>query len=185
MDNPPSGITTATYRHVEALAAAMCREHAREARDTADVSPPAALRLSLAGSLEAYAMLADDGATPVFAMGVEQAGLLSGSAMVWMLGTDAMKRRPAALLRAARWGVNRAFAVTGADRLEQYIPEWYGAGLRFALRLGFGAGPANLRCGNGVRLRHVVLARAAARSDNRKGQPWEYSTPHSPRPAYP
>lgn len=118
------------------LAASLSPFHRREIAETSGISVTAALTISLATSLEAYAYCPPPGA-PVFIMGVERASPLTGTAMVWMLGSPDMPRYARGLLRAGRWGKERAFALTGAEALCQFIPSWYETGLRFAVRLGF------------------------------------------------
>lgn len=139
------------------LAERLSAEHAREIDEVSGLPVRAALELSLAASVEAYAFVSPDTHQAVFMMGVEAVSPITSGAMVWMLGTAEIARRPAAVLRSARWGVDRAFAVTGALRLEQYIPAWYRTGLRFVQRLGFGLEPSGLRGGrDGVFWRAVM-----------------------------
>lgn len=161
MDNLPRGVMPATPELASAMAPRLSPEHRREILATAGMHPGDALALSLAASLEAYAFVprAEEGA--VFMMGVEEASRITGTAMVWMLGTLEMQRYPARVLRAARWGVKRAFAVTGAAGLEQYIPRWYGTGLRFVQRLGFALTPLRVRGYDGGDLWRVVVHAAA------------------------
>lgn len=156
MDNRPRNVVPAIAGMIPALAARLAADHRREIADTVAMPPRAALEVSLAASAEAYALV-DRYGEPVFMMGVEPASPLTGSAMVWMLGTDAVRNRPALTLRTARWGLARAFRATGAKRLEQYIPEWYRTGLRFARRLGFVAVPPRLRSAKGVALCRVLM----------------------------
>lgn len=136
MDSLPDGVVPLTPALADALARRLAPAHAREIRELSGLAPRAALRLSLASSLLAYAV-ADRTGAPLFAAGVEPAGLLTGTAQVWMVGTAAMAAHARRVFRCARRGLARAFAATGAERLEQYIPAWYGTGIRFALRLGF------------------------------------------------
>lgn len=157
MDSPPDGVVPLTVATADTVAARLSPAHRREIRELSGLSPRAALRLSLAASLLAYAV-EDECGEPLFLIGVEPPGLLTGAAQVWMVGTDAMRAHARKILRCARWGLATAFLATGAERLEQYIPEWYGTGLRFALRLGFRRGEAGFTNGNGA-VRHVVLAR--------------------------
>lgn len=154
---PPRGVVPATVGMAAELAAGLSRDHRREIRDTSGLPPEAALLASLAVSALAYGF-APRGKV-LFMMGVEPAGLLTSGAMLWMLATEQAPGHAAGMLRAARWGVAKAFAITGAERLEQYIPEWYAAGLRFVQRLGFVAAPGTLPSRSGVALRHVVLHR--------------------------
>lgn len=153
MDNLPDGLFLADPEAAAVLASRLLREHAREIRDVSGLDPAAAVLLSLAVSREAYVYVPPGEEAVAFVMGVEDKSPLTGSAMVWLLGAEAMRRRPVALLRAARWGLRRAFLATGAERLEQFIPAWYRTGLHFARRLGFAVAPG------GGRLRHVVLRR--------------------------
>ncbi|MCC8190790.1 MAG: hypothetical protein LIP77_09195 [Planctomycetes bacterium] len=158
MVSPPRGIVPATPGLADDLARHLSPDHLREVAETAGLTPRAALRLSLDASLEAYALLDDDGGVR-FMLGVETPGLLTGGALVWMLAAASAARRPAALVRAATWGLDRAFAVTGAWWVEQFIPEWYVTGLRFARRLGFRLEPG-YRAGTGaIPVRRVVLYR--------------------------
>lgn len=154
---PPRGVVPATAGMAARLAAGLSRDHRREIRDTSGMPPEAAVLASLAASVEAYGFAPRE--KVLFMMGVEPAGLLTSGAMLWMLAAEREPGHAAGMLRAARWGVARAFAVTGAGRLEQYIPEWYTAGLRFVKRLGFVAAPVTLPARSGVALRHVVLHR--------------------------
>ena len=131
-DERPAGVVEATPGHIADLAAALRSEHRREL----GVMPALeSLRHSFAASAARCAAVR--GGMALFAMGVEPAGLLTGSAMVWMLGREEMDRHPAFIFRVARWGMGEAYRVTGARRLEQWIPRWYETGLRFAERLGF------------------------------------------------
>ena len=131
----PRGVIPATEAHILELAATMRYEHRWEIRDVSRLSPFEALRHSVMASVAKYAVFHDN--LTLFAMGVEPAGMLTGSAMVWMLGRREMDRHPAFVLRAARWGVDEAYRATGAGILEQWIPAWYSVGLRFVERLGF------------------------------------------------
>ena len=159
MDNRPDFVIPATPDHAEALAARLAGDHAREVREVARLDPREGLRLSLAASLEAYAALGAPEASPLFMMGVCRPGLLTGTAMLWMLGAEGAGRHPVRILRAARWGIGRAFRITGADSLEQFIPGWYRTGLRFAAGLGFSVRPANANAGSGKDLHRVLLER--------------------------
>ncbi len=121
---------------VTKLASSLSPSHRQEIAETARIPVAAALTISVATSVEAYAYCPTPG-DPVFMMGVEPASPLTGTAMVWMLGRPDMTCHARGLLRAARWGKERAFALTGAEALYQLIPAWYETGLRFAARLGF------------------------------------------------
>lgn len=142
------------------LAAALAPEHVREIRELAGLDPRTALRLSLNVSLLACAAL-DCAGKPVFAIGVEPAGALTGTAQVWMVGTPAIPAHARTVLRAARRGLEAAFRATGAVRLEQYIPVWYATGLRFAKRLGFRSGTGKGGY-SGARAVHVILEKENA-----------------------
>lgn len=157
MDSRPRGVVPATAAMARDLGRRLSADHLRELADTCGLPAGQALALSLAGSAEAYALLAPDGERAEFLMGVEAASPITGSALVWMLGSDAVRRRPAAVLRTARWGLGRAFLAAGALRLEQYIPDWYRTGLRFARRLGFVVIPPPVLGLGGTVLRRVVL----------------------------
>lgn len=165
MDSPPKGLVPATPALAAALACRLSAEHRREIAQTAGLPPGEALLFSLAASREAYAFV-PDGHAPVFMMGVEETGALTGSAMLWMLASGAIRRYAAGTVRTARWGVGRALRTGRADCLEQYIPEWYDTGLRFALRLGFRIAPETHRGRGGVALLRVVL--------ERKDTEWEF-----------
>ena len=158
MDNRPDGVVPATPEVATVLAGRIAPEHSREVREISGMEPGEALRLSLSGSLEAYAVFSPAGVL-LFMMGVEPASPLTGGAMLWMLGGRKLRNHPAATLRAARWGVDRAFRITGAQYLEQYIPDWYETGLRFAVRLGFDILPIRPPRPNGSALAHVILRR--------------------------
>ncbi len=136
MDNPPDCLVSATAVHARALASTLSDDHRRELAATGGLSPRAALDMSMANSVEAYAYV-DRSGQPIFMMGVEAASPLTGAALVWMLASGAAGKHPRGIFRAARWGLARAFAVTGASWLEQYIPVWYRTGLQFVHRLGF------------------------------------------------
>lgn len=157
MGSLPKGVVPAGRDLAVAMAAKLSRDHAREIRDTGKLDPATAVLLSLDVSLEAYAFVV--AGAPVFMMGVERAAALTRSAMVWMLGTEDIRRHAAGTLRAARWGVNRAFAASGADRIEQFIPAWYATGLRFVSRLGFRLEPSGAKTFGGDALTRVVLER--------------------------
>lgn len=175
MASPPRDVVPATLGHAFRLAANLAPDHVREIADTGKLDATASLLISMNVSLEAHTY-APDG-EPVFMMGVERAAALTGSALVWMLGTEAIRRHPAGTLRAARWGVGRAFAVTGAERVEQYIPDWYETGLRFVARLGFRVEAAGLKTHGGDPLSRVVL--------ERKEWSWGPQGPYSTRPFRP
>ena len=159
MDSRPERLVPATPEIARRLAGHLSAAHRREILETSGLPPRAALEMSLSLSLEAYAMLSDWG-EPVFMMGVEPRSPLTLGAMVWMLGSAGVSRRPALTLRCARWGVARAFAATGADVLEQYLPAWYTAGLRFVRRLGFALEPAGLAGRTGCALWRATARRA-------------------------
>ncbi len=165
MDSPPRGIVAATGEHAILLARALSADHLREIADAGGLPPIDALLMSMAASLESYAFVPGGDGMPVFMMGVEETGRLTGGAMLWMLASDAIRRHAPAALRAARWGLRRAFTVGGAERLEQYIPEWYATGLRFARRLGFVIEHVPCRGRNGTLFRRVTL--------DRKDMPWD------------
>lgn len=167
VSRPPRGVVPATPELAGRLAASLSPDHVREVRDAAGLPPYAAVSLSLAASIEAYAYVPDGDV--VLMMGVEEAGVLTGAAMVWMLATERVAVRPSGVLRAARWGVARAFAVTGADALEQYIPAWYRAGLRFALRLGFELSPEPRRGPGGTPLWRAAIRTGQVRGKERHG----------------
>lgn len=153
------GVVPATFALAEAMATRLSPEHVREVREVSGLDPAAALALSLWSSVEAYAYVPPDSTAAVFMMGVEERSALSGLAMVWMLGTAETARHPVAVLRAARRGIARAFAVTGADCLEQYVPEWYRTGLRFVERLGFSVDRRPYLAWSGAILRRVFIFR--------------------------
>lgn len=136
MVNRPEYVEPADAAMAAWLASNLSPFHRREIAETAGVDAARALALSVATSAEAYGYCPDPG-KPVFMMGVERASPLTGLAMAWMLGRPDMARHARHLLRAARWGRDRAFALTGAEMLYQLIPSWYGTGLRFAARMGF------------------------------------------------
>lgn len=152
MDSPHNHIVPLTPALADAVADRLSPEHAREVRELSGLAPRAALRLSLAASLLARAVTDAEG-RPIFCMGVEHPGLLTATAQVWMVGTPEVAAHARQTLRCARKGLAQAFAATGAERLEQYIPAWYGTGIRFAERLGFRAEKA------GASVVHVVLER--------------------------
>lgn len=156
MDSLPKWTVPATRPMALRMAAALSPEHVREILQINRIHPPLALALSFDYSAERYAVRPPGHSAPIFLMGVEPRGFLTGNAMVWMLGTPAVRRFPAATLRAARWGIRRAFASTCADCLEQFIPAWYGTGVRFCERLGFSAEPW-IFDNDGQRFFHVRL----------------------------
>ena len=131
----PSGVVPLQEPHFTLLVSALRDEHRREIWDVAGNFAHAALRHSFDASVVKYAAIREGMA--LFAMGVEPAGMLTGSAMVWMVGRREMDRHPAFILRIARWGVEEAYRATGAAILEQWIPSWYAVGIRFVERLGF------------------------------------------------
>lgn len=133
----PGNVRSAGGEDIEYLAARIRDEHAREIAE-GGLMPPEALRKSYRHSVEAW--VATAAGRPFFVMGAEASGMITASAVVWMLGTDGIDRRPAATLRAARWGIRRAYEATGAAALEQWIPSWYRKGIDFVVRgLGFEA----------------------------------------------
>ncbi|MCD8351441.1 MAG: hypothetical protein LUC93_12610 [Planctomycetaceae bacterium] len=155
MDNPPDRLIPATPEHARILAAALSDDHRRELTATGGMSPRVALEVSLASSVEAYTYVDPDG-EPLFMMGVEAASPLTGAALVWMLATGAAGGHPRGILRAARWGLERAFAVTGAASVEQYIPVWYRTGLQFVHRLSFYILPDQASGRDGARLCRAI-----------------------------
>ncbi len=162
MANPleiPGGVEPATPALAAGLARRLDPDHAREILDVSGLAPGPALALSLAASLEAYAYVPPGREEALFMMGVEARSPLTRGARLWLLGSKEKDKRPAGLLRAARWGLARAFRVSGADCLEQFIPDWYRTGLRFALRLGCSLTPSGLRARSGSPLWHVVFHR--------------------------
>lgn len=155
----PRGVVPATPWLIADLAGRLSPEHAREVRGASGLDPAAALLLSFESSVETYAFVPRRGTRALFAMGAEHAAPMTGSAMVWMLGTTEASAHPAGVLRASRWGVARAFTASGAERLEQYVPAWYRTGLRFIARLGFALHPTRQSDRCGCRLWHAVLHR--------------------------
>lgn len=133
----PGYVRLAAGEDIEYLAARIKDDHAREVAE-GGLMPPDAMRKSFAHSVEAW--VATAAGKPFFAMGVEPAGMITASAVAWMLGTDEIDRHPVATLRAARWGIGRAYEITGAASMEQWIPSWYRKGIDFVVRgLGFEA----------------------------------------------
>ncbi len=173
MDNLPRHVVVATPELAGRLLAKLKGEHRREILACGVYAPGEALASSLAASMEAYAYTPDaaNGGAPLFMMGVEAASPITGGAVVWMLGGEGLERCPRAVLRVARWGVARAFAVTGAAYLEQRIPDWYETGLRFVRRLGFTAWPAAAGTREGGRLMRVVIHRHEKAGKEKK---WEH-----------
>jgi hypothetical protein len=158
MASLPNGVHPATRDHAVRLAATLSADHRREIADTGWLCPTASVLLALYTSLEAFAFC-PDGEAPVFMLGVEKTGALTDAAMVWMIGTEEVRRHAKQTLRVARWGVRRAFAATGAARLEQYIPAWYRTGLRFVARLGFHQEPTGMHAIGGDALLRVTIER--------------------------
>ena len=155
MDSLPDGVVPLTAALADEVAARLSPDHAREIRELSGMAPAPAVRLSLAASSLAYAVK-DSAGNALFLVGVEPPGLLTGTAQVWMVGTDAVAKHARKVLHCARWGLRTAFLATGAERFEQYIPAWYETGLRFVRRLGFRPGE-----GGDGRARHVVLPRSS------------------------
>lgn len=141
MDSRPDYLIPAEADLADSFSHRLSPEHKREIRDLGSMNPADAVRASLACSKESYAFVPHVAAFPVFMFGVEPAGVITRTARVWMLATPEIKHHGVAVLRSARWGVERAFAVTGAYSLEQYIPHWYRVGLRFVQCLGFSIEP--------------------------------------------
>lgn len=168
MDSRRERLVPATAALADSLARTLSPDHRREIAATCGGDPGDALANSLACSLEAYALL-DAAGRPVFLMGVEEASPCTRGAMVWMLATEDIVRHAPATLRAVRWGLARAFAVSGADWLEQFIPAWYRTGLRFAARLGFGTLSGGGRDRSGGALRRVVLFKDSNRKEHSDG----------------
>lgn len=137
MDNRPECLIPADASSIDVFSRILSPEHKQEIGDLGMPYPAEAVRLSLRCSKESYAYMPDKGKPPVFIFGVENKGYITRTAMVWMLAAPEIIHHKVAALRSARWGVGRAFAITGAIQLEQYIPEWYQTGLRFVQRLGF------------------------------------------------
>lgn len=159
-ENRPKYLEPATPEHIANLSERLSPAHAREVREISGLSPSDALSLSLAVSVEAYAYVPPGAKGVVFMMGTGEASPITGGALLWMLGSTAAAGHPVGLLRAAKWGLARAFFVTGADRLEQFIPDWYLSGLRFALRLGFGLSIGQAGGGDESPLWNAVLHRS-------------------------
>ncbi len=137
MDNLPKWVLPATLPLVRRMANQVRKEHRREIRQCSGLAVERAVQLSFHASVESYALVPPGWCVPIFVMGVEPASILTGQSMVWMIGTDDIQRFPVAVVRAARWGLQRAWARTGATVLDQYIPAWYRTGIRFAETLGF------------------------------------------------
>lgn len=137
MGSRPDFLVSADCEMAKCLARRLSPEHRREIRELGGLDPLEAVVTSLAGSMESYACIPRGAEKPVFIFGVEPAGVITCGAMVWMLAAPDIVRYKAVVLRAARWGMGRAFEITGAEFLEQYIPGWYETGLRFVGRLGF------------------------------------------------
>lgn len=135
MDNRPDWLVPALPEMLKPLGRNLAPAHIREIADLSGLAATDALSLSLEESLAAYAALGDDG--PEFMTGVGERCRLTGVARVWMLGAESMLARPARMLRAARWGLENAFVVSGAEEVEQFLPGWYRRGLAFVERLGF------------------------------------------------
>lgn len=181
MASPPKGVVPATPRLTREFLPHISPAHRREVSDVGGIDAETGLLLSLAVSLESYVFIPRPDNPPVFMMGVEDRSVLTGSAVVWMLGSELVNRHPAGVLRAARWGLWRAFFITGAESLEQVIPDWYRTGLRFVEHLGFrlepsvfrGTGEAPLYCAT-VRRRDFIETWE---------KKWERCKPYPPSPA--
>lgn len=169
MANPPKWTVPATRTMAMRMANSLSPEHKREILQTNRIHPALALALSFDCSEERYAVCPPGHDAPIFLMGVEPRSPLTGNALVWMLGTPAIRRFPAATLRAARWGIRRAFTRTSADCLEQFIPAWYDIGVRFCERLGFSSVPWTFDH-DGQRFFHVRLF---SETMHRKEMLWE------------
>ncbi len=169
MDNRPRYVVPATAEMAKYLAANLQADHRREIRACGVYAPEEALTASLTASLEAYAYVPDG--RLLFMMGVEPASPLTGGAVVWMLSGNGMERRPGGVLRVAKWGVHRAFAVTGAEYLEQRIPAWYGTGLRFVERLGFRLSRAAASAHEDAGMVRVVIFRSGKEERNGNVKP--------------
>jgi hypothetical protein len=159
MVNRPDGIIPIDSHTARFVASLLSPEHAREVWDLSGLSPEDAVSASLAVSVEAFALLCPVTSDPLFLMGVEASGKIAGGALVWMLGTNRTSVFPRRMLRAVKWGLDRAFAVSGADRIEQFIPSWYDDGLRFVEHLGFELLPMTLRGRSGSSIWSAVLCR--------------------------
>lgn len=179
MDNRPDFLVPATPALAAGLAGRLARDHAREVRELAGMAPEEALRISIAGSVEAYLAVDPREGEAFLAMGVGPRDALTGCATPWMLGTGTARQRGVKILRAARWGLARAFVVTDAALLVQFIPDWYRTGLNFAARMGFRLERFGLRSAGGSRLWRVSATAAdaarilAGNNQRRKETSWE------------
>lgn len=171
MDSRPSRLVPATPELARRLAERMKREHAREAREVSGLGPAEAVLLSLAASVEAYACVVPPDGDPVFMLGVGEKSPITGGATVWMLGSEETGGHPRSVVRSVRQGLARAFAVTGAGSLEQFVPAWYRTGLRFLLRFGFEAA-ALVRGGTGGG--DLVAVSLARERFLEKGKRWDH-----------
>ncbi len=169
MDNRPRHVVPATAEMAVFISENLQAEHRREILAGGVYGPAEALAASQAASLEAYAYVPDG--RPLFIMGVEPASPITGGAVVWMLSGNGMERRPGGVLRTAKWGVARAFRVTGAAYLEQRIPVWYTTGLRFVERLGFALSPAADSVQADAGMVRVVINRSGKESKDGSVEP--------------
>ncbi len=163
MDNLPKWVFPATPPLLQRMAGKVRKEHRREILQCSGLAVEQALELSFHASVENYALVPPGRCVPIFVMGVESAAVLTGQSMVWMIGTDDIQHFPVAAMRAARWGMQRAWACTNATALDQYIPAWYRTGIRFAEALGFSADSDSSVTRQGTVCLHMVCRKNATR----------------------
>lgn len=101
-------IVPATEEGAAFIAAGMQRPH-REECEGAGMTAAGALAVSLSSAAVAEMALADG--EPIAMWGLNPGAMLGGSAIVWMLGTDALKRYPIYLCRYTKRFMDSAQAI--------------------------------------------------------------------------
>lgn len=133
-------------------------EHVRELRDASSLDPGAAIRLSVANSLFVMCGKIDERA--LFLIGIGKKALLDETGSVWMVATPEIDAHPLEAATAIRLIFHHAHPMTRSKRLEQWIPAWYGKGIKFAEWLGWRREGTEMI--NGVEHEHMVHEEAAA-----------------------
>ncbi len=147
----PEGIDFATAEDVETVAAGMRAEHVREIRLALFRDAGETLRRAWADASVCVAGRRD-GRT-LFVAGVGKVSLLTNSAVGWLMGTRDMDRHGVWIAERTRESLSVLHRLSGAGRIENWIPADYRAARKWLAWLGFTEG-ANVEV-NSARHVHV------------------------------
>lgn len=147
-------IREATADDIPALAAGMRQADRDEVEASHGWTDPAfALAESLAFSTRAWTGLIDE--EPVCMFGVGPLSILGGRGSPWMLGTDALARRPRTFLRRCRPCVEAMLSVY--PWLENYVDDRNVLSKKWLAWLGFTLAAGTVTMRSGAQFRHFEM----------------------------